>query len=99
MPTPLPTLNTLTSINVDIPAAGTRVQASAISTPIRGCVLKALTANTGLVYVGGATVAAANGYPLSPGESISLDIQNLNQIWLDTATNGNDVRVLYSERT
>jgi hypothetical protein len=74
---------------VSIPTAGTRVQLAAFACK---CVLiKALTTNTGNVYVGGSAVAAANGYPLAPGDTIAVDISNVNLMYVDTATNSNSV--------
>jgi hypothetical protein len=47
-----------------------------------GVVIKALTANTGTVYVGGAGVTSANGFPLTAGESISYAATNANLIYI-----------------
>jgi hypothetical protein len=53
--------------------------------------VRALAGNTGKVYVGndGADdVTALNGYELSPGDALPFVVENLNQFWFDSATNG-----------
>ena len=43
-------------------------------------------------------VTSANGYELSPGESVEVrDLINLNRLWFDTVTNGNIVSWLKNE--
>jgi hypothetical protein len=57
--------------------------------------VKALPANTGLVYVGndGASdVTSSNGYPLAAGDQVIFDhIANLSNIYVDSAVNGEGV--------
>ncbi|MBF6606961.1 MAG: hypothetical protein IVW53_15445 [Chloroflexi bacterium] len=72
-----------------VAAAGTRVQLP--DGPARTVSIKALHANTGIVYVGGSTVAAANGYPLNKDDAIDIAIDNLSSIWIDADTNGSAV--------
>lgn len=54
--------------------------------------VKALTTNTDLVYVGNdgaGDVAAANGLPLSAGEVVVFDwVGNLGALMVDAAVNG-----------
>lgn len=54
--------------------------------------VKALTTNTGLVYIGNdgaGDVSSSNGMPLSPGDALILTfVGNLSQVWLDSAVNG-----------
>ena len=69
-----------------VTTAGTRVVLAA-STACKSVTIKALTSNTGLIYVGSSTVAASNGYQLSAGDSISLDIANLNTVNIDSSIN------------
>jgi hypothetical protein len=49
-----------------------------------GVHLKAPTSNTGAIYVGANALAtsALNGFPLEPGESLYLEIDNLNKIFV-----------------
>ncbi len=50
--------------------------------PIRGVVIKALAANTGIVWLVDANGNAASGYPLAAGETISIGTDDLNKIRL-----------------
>jgi len=89
-----------------ITTAGTRVQCnSGTSRQATTVILQALTGNSGNVFVGDSTVAAAAGIQLAPGASITLnadeDLENedktyidLADLWFDTATNGNKINVL-----
>jgi hypothetical protein len=70
-------------------------------------IVTADAANTGKVYVGGSNVAAANGQPLSAGEALvvtSDDVRgsaselDIKDIYVDTQTNANVVRVAYIAR-
>ncbi len=88
-------------ITVDLPATviatnvatvavpGTQVQLP--DTPSRAVRLRALDANTGLIYFGDSTVAAATGDRLAATESIDLGVDNLNRIWIDAAVAGEGV--------
>lgn len=78
-----------------VPAAGTRQQFP--SAVLRGVVtVKALPTNTGLIYVGNSTVSAGNGHVLSPRESVPIEIDNLNRIYIDAQVNGEGVSYLAS---
>lgn len=58
--------------------------------------VKARAANTGLIYVGNnSAVSAANGFDLSPGETVSLDVNNTNQIYVNAATSGDQVSYVW----
>ena len=78
-----------------VATAGTRVQLTTTNTPIWSVTVKALAGNTGDIYVGGADVAAANGFVLAATESISLDVDNLTDVWIDAAVNGEGVSYIY----
>ena len=77
-----------------VAAAGT---AEALGTQqIAGPLLvKALTTNTGLVYVGNdgaGDVSSSNGYPLSAGDQVIFDhVGSLSAIYIDSAVNGEGV--------
>jgi hypothetical protein len=77
-----------------ITAAGT---AEALGTvQIAGPILvKALTTNTGLVYVGndGASdVSSSNGYPLAAGDQVILEhVASLSNVYVDSAVNAEGV--------
>lgn len=49
---------------------------------ISSVTIKALSTNTGIVYVGNSTVTTANGFELLAGESVSLDCDNLNDVYV-----------------
>lgn len=74
--------------------AGSSVQLAS-STSIKSVTIRALSTNTGLTYVGSSSVSSANGFQLSPQETVSLDLDNLSKIWLDAATNGNGCSYIY----
>lgn len=57
-------------------------------------VVKALTGNSGLVYVGDINTKA-NQYELNAKESVSLDIGNLGSVFIDVASSGEGVSYLY----
>ncbi len=77
----------------NVTTAGTRV-VLASSTTCRSVTVRAKHTNTGVIYVGNSSVSSSNGYTLLPGESISLDITNLNTVNLDAATSGEGVTYL-----
>ena len=78
-----------------VTTAGTRVTL-ATSTTVKSVVIKALIANTGVIYVGDATVASTNGFALSAGDTLGLDIANLATVNLDSSVNGEGVTYIAS---
>ena len=76
---------------VSVVTAGTRVQISGSSVPIRSVCIKALTANTGKMYVGTSSVSSSNGYELPKDLSVCLDVNDLNLIWVNSSVNGEKV--------
>lgn len=94
------------SLKVTITTAGTELPLSSTKVLAKKVWIKALAANTGLVGVGGSDVASSNWYELAGGASIELDAGDmrgnqtsldLSTIYVDTATGGNIVSVLYIE--
>jgi len=82
---------------VTVASAGTAVALSATSQALQaGVQVRAHIGNTGLIYVGGDTVAAANGYRLAQGESVFLSIADLADVYVDAAENGDAVSFLAS---
>ena len=66
------------------------------SQPVVGpLMVKALTTNTGLVYIGNdgaGDVSSSNGFPLSAGNVVILNhISNLAAVIVDSAVNGEGV--------
>jgi hypothetical protein len=82
-----------------VTTAGTRVQLVASSTPCKKVDLVAETDNTGTIVVGGsgciATLATREGIPLSAGQPYSLEIDNANDIYLDSTVSGDGVTFVY----
>jgi hypothetical protein len=81
-----------------VATAGT-AEALAASTACRSVIITAETDNTGIIVVGGSTVVASlstrRGTPLSAGESVAIDIDNLSKVYLDTTVNGDGVTYTY----
>lgn len=74
---------------ITVTTAGTAVRGSDV--PGRLFAIKAHPDNTDTVWLGedgAGDVAAANGFPLDPGESIIVELTNLNHLWFDTDVNG-----------
>lgn len=99
-------LNSLARVTIS--TAGVPVQVS--STLIIDVVSVRVTAdasNTGSVYIGGSTVTSTSGEELGPNEGLEVSGDDyrsaamtidLTSIYVDTATNGNKVRVQYLKR-
>lgn len=98
----------VTSFQKTVTVAGTREALSLgqpYNTQVQAVTIRALSSNTGIVYVGDSIVAAANGYTLTAGETISFSIDglewnvgsyiDLTQIWLDVSVGGEGVCVTY----
>jgi len=65
------------------------------STAINSVTIKALAGNTNNVYVGDSGVDSSNGFVLAAGEAISLDIDDLADVYLDVDTNNEGVSFIY----
>ena len=87
-------LTTVGNNKKTVTTAGTRVQL-ATTTTVKSVTIKALATNTGKIYVGSSTVASTNGYELSAGDSITLDIADLASIYLDSSVNAESVTYIY----
>lgn len=82
---------------VTVASAGTAVALSDTAQALAaGVQVRAHIGNTGLIYVGGDTVAAANGYRLAQGESVFLCVADLADVYVDAAENGDAVSFLAS---
>lgn len=77
---------TLTNTGSAVPMAG--------STAVYSLTIKALSANTSAVYVGNSTQTTATGFPLKASESISLDIDNLNDLYIIVKKTGEGISYL-----
>jgi hypothetical protein len=88
-----------------VAAAGTRVALKAARTPAAWARIKAIktsgAANTGNIYVGGSDVTASLGYPLTPGQDVTLEACagqsyiDLANVYIDAGTSADEVKVLY----
>ena len=59
--------------------------------------IMAAIANTGIIYVGATGVTAATGIALYGGDVYSVDIENLNLLYVLASVNGEDVQwVVYN---
>jgi len=86
-------LTTPTTIfNGQVTIAAPRVPLSAAVLPIKSVTIENLTTNA-VVWVGNATVVVGNGYGLRPGASVSMDIDDLNKVYV-IGTVGNVVTYL-----
>jgi hypothetical protein len=79
-----------------VTTAGTNVQLQAASQPLtEGVLLRALDANTGLVYPGNSSVTSAgNGSRMAAREPCFIRIDNVNKVYIDAAVNGEGVTFL-----
>lgn len=74
---------------ITVTTAGTAVQGTD-----RNCGLVALKAhpdNTDAVWVGNddaGDVTSSNGFPLDPGETLIVQVGNLNDLWFDADVSG-----------
>ena len=57
--------------------------------------IMAAIANTGIIYVGGSGVTANTGIALYPGDVYSVDIDNLNDVYVVASVNGENVQYTY----
>ena len=67
----------------------------ASTTAIKSVTVRAKSVNTGLIYVGSSIVASSNGFQLSSGETVSIDIDNLSKVYIDSAVNEEGVSFIY----
>lgn len=79
----------------DVTTAGTRVQLSASSVACKKVYIQAKVGNTGIIYVGGSTVASGRGIELYPTNTITLTVSNLNLVYIDSSVNAEGVTYTY----
>ena len=87
---PIPTSeNAMAGVLSDVETvvtAGTRVRFGTNTT--KTITIKAAAANTGVIYIGGSNVTAANGFPLAAGDTYSGDFANTDLVWMDSSVSG-----------
>ena len=83
-----------------VTTAGTRVQLSSSSVACKKVTIVAETGNSNYIVVGGVNVVASlatrRGIPLAAGDTVTLEISNLNLIYLDSLVNGEGVTYAYT---
>jgi hypothetical protein len=88
--------------------AQTGVLSGTVGGPTEQIIIQALSTNTGAVTVGDATVVAAVGTQGSPtqvgirltaGQTLILSTDDLDDVWLDSATSGDGVSFVATERS
>ena len=88
-------LSSVGSGKTTVTTAGTQVVLSS-STATASVTIKALATNTGYIYVGASTVSSTDGFQLQAGEVVSMDVDNLSDIWIDSSVNGEGVSYIYA---
>lgn len=82
-----------------IAVAGTSEKLIGVSTPAKRVTITAETDNTGVICVGGSGVIAAlvtrTGTPLEAGDTYEFDVDNLEDVFIDTTVNGDGVTFTY----
>ena len=88
-----------TSGRAVVTTAGTAVPLAGVSTPITQVIVTAEIDNTNTVVIGGSGVVAAlltrEGTPLEAGDSVTIDIDDLNKIYIDSLVSGEGVTFNY----
>ncbi len=84
------TPNVLTSGSKAVETAGTAVVVGG-DVSVMSVTIKSVAGNTGEVYVGDSSVDDTIGFILDAGESVSMDIDNLNKIYIDAANDGDKI--------
>ena len=74
---------------------GTSAEVLTTSTACKHVDIMAAVANTGIIYVGGSGVTTATGIALYAGDVYSLDIDDLNDVYVIATVNGENVQYTY----
>jgi hypothetical protein len=89
---------------LNVTTAGTRQRLNASALKVRRAIITAHTNNRDAVVIGGSTVVAAlgtagaatrRGTPLFPNDTVSVDYDDLTNIWIDAVVSGDGVSVWY----
>ncbi len=95
-----------TTISKTVTTAGTRVQISTTPLLVRSVIVCGMTGNTGHIYFGGSTVAAANGVDLSAGDCTGWvpiastggsTAYDLSSVYVDASVSGEGANVTYAK--
>ena len=74
-----------------VTTAGTEVTLASSQAIKSGVTIKALSGNTGLIFVGANPVTSATGLELNAKESVFLEVANLTTVYIDSAEDGEGV--------
>ena len=74
---------------------GTSAEVLTSSTACKHVDIMANIANTGIIYVGGSGVTSSTGIALYPGDVYSMDISNLNLIYVMASVDNQTVMATY----
>ena len=81
--------------NAVVASAGTAVQLSATSTPTKRVYITAKVGNTGTIWVGSSGVADGTEIPLTNLSSMTIDIDNLTKVYIDSDQSNDAVGYTY----
>ena len=85
--------STITSGEND--TVGTSAEVLTSSTACKHVDIMAAVANTGIIYVGGSGVTTATGIALYAGDVYSVDIDDLNDVYVIATVDGENVQYTY----
>lgn len=93
------------SLQKIVVTAGTQLPLSATSIQAYSVKIKALAANSGIIYIGDLNVSAANGFALAAGQELDLSASalpsnpglalDLSQVYVDASASADAVCVVY----
>ena len=75
--------------------SNTTAEVLTTSTACKHIDIMAAIANTGIIYVGGSGVTAATGIALYAGDVYSVDMDDLNDVYVISSVDGEDVQWVY----
>jgi hypothetical protein len=78
-----------------VTTAGTRVKLTLTPTPCKKILITALGANSGNIWVGGATVTNGRGKQLVPLQDVELWIDDVSKIYIDATSSSDGVAYVY----
>ena len=74
----------------------TATQITSISTPCKKCWVTAANDNTGYLTIGGSALVAGQGVILYAGDTLDIEISNVNLLYATSSVAGEDVTVTYT---
>lgn len=77
-----------------VTTAGTPVQLAS-NTATTSITIRAFASNSGKIYIGTVGVTSSTGFILSSDETVSIDLDNLDKIYLNSDNNGEGVSYIY----